>query len=119
LKKEYLSAFEIIVMRKSAGGGLDPDISYSSKSFVELGGVSNFAINSVDVESADEIKRRISLKREYVAQMPVPVYQKKHFWSPDFVKCEGKIIKYNMRALGVWRVRIRSVYFVSLFSLLL
>lgn len=44
------------------------------------------------------------IKKTAVGQMKVPVYMKPHFWSPDFVKCDGKIIKYDLRALGIWRV---------------
>lgn len=52
--------------------------------------------------------RQKELREKLVGQMKIPVYQKPHFWSPDFVKCDGKIIKYDLRALGIWRV---SVYF--------
>lgn len=53
-------------------------------------------------DQSDE--RQKELKEKLVGQMKIPVYQKKHFWSPDFVKCDGKIIRYDMRALGIWRV---------------
>ena len=49
--------------------------------------------------------RQEEVKIKFIGQMKVPVYQKPHFWSPDFVKCDGKIIKYDLRALGIWRVR--------------
>ena len=45
------------------------------------------------------------IKKATIGQMKIPVYMKPHFWSPDFVKCDGKIIKYDLRALGIWRVR--------------
>jgi hypothetical protein len=50
--------------------------------------------------------RQAEMKSKFVGQMKIPVYQKPHFWSPDFVKCEGKIIKYDLRALGIWRVSL-------------
>jgi hypothetical protein len=50
--------------------------------------------------------RQAERRKKVVGQMAVPVYMKPHFWSPDFVKCDGKIIKYDLRALGIWRVRM-------------
>lgn len=50
------------------------------------------------------VDRQKEIKVKVVGQMKIPVYQKFHFWSPDFVKCDGQIIKYDLRALGIWRV---------------
>jgi hypothetical protein len=62
---------------------------------------------SPDVSGCEDLSnhKQKEIKKAIVGQMKVPVYMKPHFWSPDFVKCDGKIIKYDLRALGIWRVR--------------
>ena len=83
-----------------------------SKDAMELGTITPSGINFSDDQP-------LQYKKVVLGQMKVPVYQKQHFWSPDFVKCDGKIIKYNMRAFGVWRVSgsISLVHFSILFFL--
>lgn len=94
------------------------------KSF-ELGNVASSQESSGLEEQSEE--RLKELKKKLVGQMAIPVYQKKHFWSPDFVKCDGKIIRYDMRALGIWRASLHvkltaplfcSVIFVVVLQLL-
>lgn len=73
---------------------------------LELKNVSGPSGNATDGLEDLSGDRQKEVKQKIVGQMKVPVYQKPHFWSPDFVKCEGKIIKYDLRALGIWRVRL-------------
>ena len=77
-----------------------------SKTNVELSSAASGVKGDADVEHLGNDKQQ-DIKKALVGQMKVPVYQKPHFWSPDFVKCDGKIIKYDLRALGIWRVRLR------------
>ena len=61
-------------------------------------------LNSLHLKDDCMANGPLQQKKIVLGQMKVPVYQKQHFWSPDFVKCEGKIIKYNLRTFGVWKV---------------
>jgi len=79
------------------------DLRMQSKTTVELSSAASSIKNGSDVEDVGNDKQQ-EIKIALVGQMKVPVYQKPHFWSPDFVKCDGKIIKYDLRALGIWRV---------------
>ncbi len=79
-------------------------IKMNNSTAVELGNVVSKP-QSADLEQQSNEKLQ-EIKNNFVGQMKVPVYQKVHFWSPDFVKCDGKIIKYDLRAFGVWRVSL-------------
>eukprot|EP01032_Pedospumella_encystans_P008138 gene8138-9693_t len=76
-----------------------------SKTNVELSSAASSVKGESDVEDSGNDKQQ-EIKKALVGQTKVPVYQKPHFWSPDFVKCDGKIIKYDLRALGIWRALV-------------
>jgi len=42
-------------------------------------------------------------------QKEVPWTKKEHFVAPWFLKCDGKIAKYDMSGLHIWRVIIASI----------
>jgi hypothetical protein len=45
-------------------------------------------------------------KADIIGQIPVPWYKKEHKYSPWLLKCDGKIVKYEMRGLHVWKALV-------------
>jgi hypothetical protein len=56
-------------------------------------------------------------RQEYVGQIPIPWVPEKTGFNPGFLKCDGKIVKYDSKGLAIWRVsfpaHIRYSFFTS------
>lgn len=50
--------------------------------------------------AGEEEFRRITLD-----QKPIPTTKEEHLLDPWFFKCDDKIVKYDMKELGRWKVR--------------
>lgn len=53
--------------------------------------------------SAEEEFRRVTLD-----QQPIPTTKEEHLLDPWFFKCDDKIVKYDMKELGRWKVSNQS-----------
>lgn len=51
-------------------------------------------------------------RKSTLDQKPIPMEKEEHLLDPWFYKCDDKIVKYDMRELGRWKVSIRK--FVAL-----
>jgi hypothetical protein len=45
-----------------------------------------------------------SFRKETLGQLPIPMEKEEHLLDPWFFKCDDKIVKYDMRELGRWKV---------------
>ena len=60
-------------------------------------------------------------RKETLGQIPVPMEKEEHYLDPWFFKCDDKIVKYDMRELGRWKVsyytllRSRGTYLTLLY----
>jgi hypothetical protein len=43
-------------------------------------------------------------RKQTLGQLPIPMEKEEHLLDPWFYKCDGKIVKYDMRELGRWKV---------------
>ena len=50
-------------------------------------------------EESEEQYRRTTLN-----QLPIPTEKEDHLLDPWFFKCDDKIVKYDIRELGRWKV---------------
>jgi hypothetical protein len=48
----------------------------------------------------------IALRKAAIKQIPAPFYKKDHLFAPWLLKCDSKIVKYDMRGLHVWRALV-------------
>ena len=49
-------------------------------------------------------KESVDYKKSIIGQMEVPLYKKIHRIAPWLLKCDKKIVKYDTRGLGIYRV---------------
>jgi hypothetical protein len=43
-------------------------------------------------------------RKETLSQLPIPTEKEVHLLDPWFLKCDDKIVKYDLRELGRWKV---------------
>lgn len=65
-------------------------------------------MNPLSSHSKDDTAHRLAsedtYRKETLSQLAVPLEKEEHTLDPWFLKCDDKIVKYDMRELGKWKV---------------
>ena len=63
--------------------------------------------SAISPELAAQLAGEEKFRKQTLDQKPIPMEKEEHLLDPWFYKCDDKIVKYDMRELGRWKVRIR------------
>lgn len=69
-----------------------------SKTHEDIGFLDEVNFENLSIEEAME------RRKAFVGQVPFPWVEEKAGFNPTFMKCDGKIAKYDSKGLAVWRV---------------
>lgn len=65
-------------------------------------------MSSVLKDDSGRLANEDAFRKQTLGQLPIPMEKEEHLLDPWFYKCDGKIIKYDMRELGRWKVYYSS-----------
>ena len=66
---------------------------------------------SVSPSLAARLNGEEEFRKHTVGQKEIPMVKEEHMFDPWFFKCDDKIVKYDMRELGKWKVTAPSYSF--------
>lgn len=79
--------------------------------------------SAVSPEVAAQLAGEEKFRKQTLDQKTIPMDKEEHLLDPWFYKCDDKIVKYDMRELGRWKVKYNGYRYTAkspnLFSILL